>query len=265
MTRRITHGIVRELYNAVFNPSRFVRAQTSSYTQSRVGVVVEANRLVVVYVLNLLLYAVPLTLAGVGVQKSQPAPDWFAASAFAAFADPNALWQFWTALLDNCSFITVALVITFLNYHAAVALSLSSKGVLQTMHTVVYTTSAYLAAIFTLVMHLSTSPTIQVADQIVINVQKSFFYFFIDALGSGLALPSGRPTPVDMANVTLEGKLAIAGLVISLLYYLYSLYLGARLNHGTTRTTAFLVIGAVGAAPAIYVVGIIVANTNGMI
>ncbi|WP_435360809.1 hypothetical protein [Haloarchaeobius sp. DFWS5] len=265
MTRRITVGIGRELYNALFNPSQFVRARTSSYTQTNVGTFVEVNRLVVVYVLNLLMYAIPLTLAGVGVQKSQPAPAWFEASVFAALADADALWQFLTALLENCSFITVALVITLLNYHVAMALSLNSKGILQTLHTVVYTTSAYLAAIFTLVMYLSTSPAIEVADEIVINVQKSFFYFFIDATGSGLALPSGRPEPVVMANLTQEGKLAIAGLVISLLYYLYSLYLGARLNHETTRSGALLVIAAVGAAPAIYVVGIIFANINGMI
>ncbi|WP_439025732.1 hypothetical protein [Haloarchaeobius sp. DT45] len=265
MSRRITIGIVRELYHAVFRPSDFVQARTSSYTQSRVGTVVEANRLVVVYIANLLLYAIPLTLAGVGVQKSQPAPEWFANSVFAAFAEPTPLWQFWTALIENCSFITVALIITLINYHAAVALLLSSRGILQTMHTVVYTTSMYLAIIFSLVMHLSTSPTIQVADDLVINVQKAFFYFFIDTLGSNLELPQGRPEQILLTNVTQEGQLVIAGLVLSLLYYLYSLYLGARLNHGTSRVTALLVIGAVGAAPALYVVGIILANTYGAV
>ena len=43
------------------------------------------------------------------------------------------------------------------------------------------------------------------------------------------------------------------------LYYLYSTYLGARINHGAARFTRFLVLAAVAAAPELHIVGTILA------
>ena len=64
---------------------------------------------------------------------------------------------------------------------------------------------------------------------------------------------------MNVAALSQEGQLVIAALVLCVLYYLYSMYLGARINHGASRFTGLLVLAAVVAAPALYVVGTIIA------
>ena len=233
-------GVVRGLFDAVFQPRRFVQSRTDNYAAGWVWTALEMNRLAVVYIVNLALYAVPLTLAG-------------------GLANPTSLWQFLSALVQNSAFLTVAAVLTLVNYHAAVLLTLNSKGVLQTAHTITYSTSAYLAGLFSLVWYLSQSATTEVAAAFVIAIQKEFIYFFIDALGSEFTLASGRPDAVNVAALSNEGQLVLAALVGCVLYYLYSMYLGARINHGASRFTGFLVLLAVAAAPALYIVGTILA------
>lgn len=255
-------GLVKGLFDAVFQPHRFVQSRTDEYAAGWVWTAFELNRLVVVYLVNLGLYAIPLTLAGIGVQSTAAAPEWFGVL-FGGIADPTTTWQFLSALIQNSAFLTVAALLTLVNYHAAVVLSLNSRGILQTAHTITYSTSAYLAGIFSLVWYLSQSSTTEVAAAFVIALQKQFIYVFIDLLGSDLALPSGRADPVPIAEVSAEGQLVIAGLVLCVLYYLYSMYLGARINHGASRFTGLLVLGAVAAAPALYIVFTILAYAFG--
>ena len=263
MARGYVAGVIRGLFDAVFQPHRFVQSRTDDYAGGWLWTTFEMNRLAVVYVVNLALYAVPLTLAGIGVQSDAAAPAWFAALV-GALGDPTTLYQFLSALVQNSAFLTVAAVLTLVNYHAAVVLALSSKGVLQTAHTITYSTSAYLAGMFSLVWYLSQSATTEVAAAFVAGLQAKFIYYFIDVLGSDLALGSGRPEPVAIDAMSQEGQLVVALLALCVLYYLYSMYLGARINHGASRFTGVLVLGAVGAAPALYVVGTILAYELGL-
>jgi hypothetical protein len=256
-------GVVRGLFDAVFQPHRFVRSRTDEYSGGWLWTTFELNRLAVVYVVNLALYAVPLTLAGIGVQSSADAPAWFA-SIVGGLSDPTMTWQFLSALVQNSAFLTVAAILTLVNYHAAVLLTLNSRGILQTAHTITYSTSAYLAGMFSLVWYLSQSETTTVAAEFVVALQAQFVYLFIDLLGSDLALPSGRPDPVNIASISNEGQLVIAALVLCVLYYLYSMYLGARINHDASRFTGLLVLGAVAAAPALYITGTILAYAFGL-
>ncbi|NHN42486.1 hypothetical protein G9C85_12740 [Halorubellus sp. JP-L1] len=256
-------GVVRGLFDAVFQPHRFVRSRTDEYAGGWLWTALELNRLAVVYVVNLALYAIPLTLAGIGVQSTAASPEWFAA-VVGGFSDPETAWQFLSALVQNSAFLTVAAVLTLVNYHVAVLLTLNSDGILQTAHTITYSTSAYLAGMFSLVWYLSQAETTSVAAEFVVALQAQFVYLLIDLLGSDLALPSGRPDPVNIAAISNEGQLVIAGLVVCVLYYLYSMYLGARINHGASRFTGLLVLAAVGAAPALYIVGTILAYELGV-
>lgn len=260
MTTGYVAGVIRGLFDAVIAPRRFVQSQTDEYAAGWTWTAIEFNRLAVVYVVNLALYAVPLTLGGIGVQSSAQAPAAFT-SLVAPLADPNTAWQFLDALVQNSAFLTVAAVLTLLNYHAAVVLTLNSRGVLQTAHTITYSTSAYLAGMFSLVWYLSQSESTSVAAEFVVALQAQFVYLFIDLLDSDLALPSGRPDTVAISNVSGEGQLIIATLALCVLYYLYSMYLGARINHGASRFAALVVVGAVAAAPALYIVGTILVNS----
>lgn len=255
-------GVIRGLFDAVFQPHRFVQSRTDEYAAGWAWTALELNRLAVVYVVNLALYAVPLTLAGIGVQSTAAAPEWFAALS-GGVADPETTWQFLSALVQNSAFLTVAALLTLVNYHLAVLVTLNSRGVLQTAHTITYSTSAYLAGIFSLVWYLSQSATTTAAAGFVAGVQAEFVYALIDALGSDLALPGGRPEPVQVSAISGEGQLIIGGLALCVLYYLYSMYLGARINHGASRFTAVLVLLAVAAAPALYIVGTILAHAFG--
>jgi hypothetical protein len=244
------------VFNAVFYPSRFVQANIIEQTGSRLQKLYTANRLLIVFFVNLVLYAVPLTLAGFGeVPTGSSAPTVIAAVSDLLSINAVDLWEFTRRFLQNCFYITLATGLTFVAFHASVIITLQSSGVLPTLHTVVYSTSAYLAGAFSVVWYLSTSSSIVAADALLLSVQKRFIYFFIDWMGVDLTLPSGRPQPVELDDLTVQGELAIALLLALSLYFVYSLYLGSRLNHGASRLSSALTIVTVSFMPAVFVLG----------
>ena len=243
------------LFDAIFRPSRFVGAEHASIYGSWFDRTGQLIRLLGIYVLNVALYASPLTLAGFGVPANASAPAWFNSLVGRGLGEPDAVWGLALAFGQNSAFLLVASALTLVTFHAGVLLTLESKGVLQTVHTIVYSTSAYLAGIFTVVWYLSTDPGVTTARDLVIALQKQFIYTFIDALGADVALPSGRARPVALDHLTGEGTMALALLALVGLYYFYSLYLGTRINHRTSRTTAMIAVAAVAVSPAIYVAG----------
>jgi len=253
----------RGTFNAVFQPEHFVATQTTGADRTLFVTLRTVLRLAWVYVANLLVYAVPLTLGGVGVTTEAAAPAWFRSLWLPGVSDPAAFWQFLVALANNCLFLFALTVLVLGTYHLGVLVTLNSDGIVRTVHTVVYSTSAYLAVMFSVTWYLSQNPAIQVADDLLVWVQKRFFYFFIDLLGASLELPGGRPDPVTISGLSLQGQVALAVLALSALYLLYSLYLGARLNHNTSRSSALLVVLTVCAAPAVYAVGTILVNAAG--
>lgn len=258
-------GAIVGLFNAIFRPSRFVAGRTTAQSGNRLYVLRKLGYLLVVYLTNLALYATPLTLTGFGVDQTATPPEWFARSAVASFGEPVALWRFLTGFTQNSAFLFVATVLTLVTFHTGVVLSRNSKGLLRTVHTVVYSTSAYLAGIFTIVWYLSTNEAVATTRELVIAAQASFIYFFIDLMGSDLGLPGGRPDPVALSDLSGDGTLLLALLVIMGFYYLFSLYLGTRINHHTSRFIGLLVVGFVALSPAVYVVGLVVASSGGLL
>ncbi len=254
---------VRGTVNAVFRPEAFVATRGGSVDRTLLATGRTLVRLLYVYVANLLLYAVPLTLGGVGVQSDAAPPSWFGALWLPGVSDTAAFWQFLVALANNCLFLLALTLLVLGTYHFGILVTLNSQGIVRTVYTVVYSTSAYLAVMFSVTWYLAQSPAIGVADDLLVWIQKRFFYFFIDLMGVGLELPGGRPDPVAITGLTLQGQFALAVLGLSALYLLYSLYLGARLNHRTSRSGAVLVVIAVSAAPAVYAIGTILFNTLG--
>ena len=263
MAGNVAVRTARGTFNAVFRPEEFVVTHAEAADRSWLATGRTILRLVWVYVANLLLYAVPLTLGGIGVSSTATSPAWFQSLWLPGVSDPTAFWQFLVALANNCLFLLALTALVLGTYHLGVLVTLNSAGVVKTVHTVVYSTSAYLAVMFSVTWYLAQSSAVTVADDLLVWIQKRFFYFFIDLLGAGLELPGGRPEPVTVSGLTLEGQLALAVLVLSALYLLYSLYLGARLNHGTSRSSALLVVITVSAAPAVYAIGTILVNTAG--
>jgi len=258
-------GIILGLFNAVFRPSKFVAGRTTVESGDRLFVLRKLGYLIAVYTINLALYATPLTLTGFGVDESATPPEWFVRSFAADVGEPVTLWQFLTGFAQNSAFLLVATVLTLITFHTGVFLSRSSKGFLRTVHTVVYSTSAYLAGIFTIVWYFSTNESVTTARNLVIAAQKAFIYFFIDLMDSNLGLPGGRPETIVLSDLSSDGTLLLALLVVVGFYYLFSLYLGTRINHHTSRFIGLLVVVFVALSPAVYVTGLITAYSGGLV
>jgi len=254
-------ALAGSMFDAVFRPERFVSVRREAAFRTRLGLARQVVGLVAFYVWNVFLYALPLTLAGIGFTSTASAPGWFAALVPATVGDPAGLWRLLVGLFQNSAFLTIATAVVLVSYHGAVLVSRGSGGLLESVHTVVYTTGAYLAAMFTGVMFLSTTPGLETAETLVLNVQKAGFYAVIDWLGADVALPGGRPGQLVVGGLTTTGELILALLVVASLYFVYSLYLGARLNHGMNRLQSTAVLVAISAAPVIYIAGSVVYST----
>lgn len=251
-------AVLTRLFDAVARPARFVAVQQTMYVRSRLDLFDQFLKLSWVYVGNLLLYAVPLTLAGIGFTSTATPPSWFATIVGGVAQDPDPLWQLTVGTVQNSVFLTAATGVVLVAYHSAVVVSLESRGFLQSVYTVVYATSAYLATIFTAVMYLSTTAGVSRARNLVIDAQKTVFYVVIDALNANVDLPGGRPDALVLSGLSPRGELVIGLLLVAAGYFLNSLYLGARVNHGVGRFKGLLIVSTVMLAPGAYVVGTIV-------
>jgi len=257
-------ALVRGGFNALFRPHRFVEFQTSTYASTRIETLRQLGSLLGVYVVNLAAYAIPLTLAGIGVQSSQQPPPGYRSGVGQYGLEPAASWQLLSAFIQNSLYITAVTAITLVTFHAGVLLVRDSRGVVQSMHTVVYTTSAYLAAVFSGVWYLTNQEGVAGARELVRNLQAEFVYAIIDVFGADLELPGGRPGELVPGSVSPAGQWVLALLVVAVLYYLFSLYLGARINHHASRSNALLAIVAVALSPVVYVGGSVVAYLIGV-
>jgi hypothetical protein len=247
--------VLTQVYNALLFPSRFVGADVAWTDGSAVRDVAVVGRLLGVFGGNLVLYAVPLTLAGFGTVAESAPPPFLATIATPLGLGAAWTWDFLQRFAQNSLYISLAAALTFVAFHGSVYLTRSSTGVVPSLHTVVYSTSAYLAAVFSVVWFLSTSASVAVADTLVLNVQKRFVYAVIDATGVSLTFASGRPAPVSLADATPTDQVALAVLALTVGYFVYSLYLGSRINHGASRLTATLTVVTVASTPLVFVLG----------
>ncbi|MFB6106229.1 MAG: hypothetical protein ABEJ70_04575 [Halobacteriaceae archaeon] len=263
MPRRIVTNTLRGFYDSVFSPGRLVSTRQTQRTGSVRHQLGQLWSLTVVYALNLVTYAGPLTAAGFGVESAPPMPAWFASGAGALGAP--VVWTYAYAFTLNSLYLLAGTVLTLVTFHVVVVLARQSRGFLRTAYAVSYSTSAYLGMIFTVAWLLSTYPGVDAAERLVVDAQKAFIYRVIDALGASVELPSGRPGPVDFGTLSGDGQVLLAALLVLVGYYLYSLYLASRLNHETDRITGLLVVGAVAISPVVYVAGSVLAYTTGLL
>jgi hypothetical protein len=155
----------------------------------------------------------------------------------------------------------VATGVVLLAYHSSILFVLSSRGFLRSFYTVVYATSAYLATIFTGVMYLSTASGVDRAQTLVIDAQKTVFYAVIDAVDADVGLPGGRPDELVLSGLSPKGEFIIGLLIVAALYFIYSLYLGARINHEMSRLKGLVVVVAIALAPVAYIAASVLYNT----
>lgn len=244
--------------DVVARPSRLVDANVDRETADSIDAIARGVWISAFYFANLVVYSLPLTLSGFGLQERRAAPGVVVAATDPFVGSPQAVWEFASALFQNSAFLFVASILVFLTFHFGLWLSRSSRGVIRSMWAVSYSTGIYIAVMFTIAWFVATSPAVAVADDLLLWIQSEFFYFFIDLLGAPFELPGGRVPPADTTQLTGLGKAALTGLVLSAVYALYVLFVGAKRFHGATNFEASVAVGFVLVSPAIYVVGTIV-------
>lgn len=254
MARRLP-GVSRNAVSVVFRPSSFVQAQDDTFTSGWVPKAYVAGRLTAFYVFNLLVYTLPLTLSGVGIQSAPAMPEWWAPMTGAITATPVAFWELCYAMVFNTVFLFAGSALTFLSFHGGVILTRSNRGILQSFHTVVNSTGVYLAAIWTIVIYIQQTEALAVTRNLLIALQSRFFYQVVQSAGLDLVPPGYPPEQVNLAEMTGAGELALVAFVVAALYYFYSLYLGARINHETGRLDSVLTILLVAMSPVAYALG----------
>jgi hypothetical protein len=254
-------NVVSGLYDAVLRPAALVEARTGREREgSLLNQLGQLRRLLVVYVVNLAAYAGPLTVAGFGRQNVPEMPAGFD-GAFGGLGGPET-WGLAFGFAQNSLFLLAATGLTLLSVHVSMVVTFQSNGFLRTAYAVIYSTSAYLAGIFTVVWYLSTTEGVAAARSLVVDLQSAFIYAVIDWFGADLGLPGGRPGALDPGQLTTHGQSVLAVLVVLVAYYLYSLYLGARINHEADRIEGLLVVLAVVASPVVYIGASILAYTT---
>lgn len=247
--------VLSGLFDAAFRPSQFVNAQRATYSTSKLAAISQVLHISVVWGINLALYALPLTLAGIGFTATGDAPPSFAATVEPLVRSPDTAWRLLVGFVQNSIFLTVATIIALIAFHGSVLVAGGSRGIVQSIHTVVYTTSAYLVGMFTVVMYLSTTSRVDRTREFVVNLQANFIQWTIDLVGVDLSLSGIDPGPLTLAGISQTGASLLSMLTVLSFYFIYSMYLGARLNHGMSRTGGALVVVGVLASPVVYIVG----------
>jgi hypothetical protein len=248
-------NILRQPINAIFRPSEIVDTPPTYDAGSSLRKIRLGATLLIFFIGNLLLYTLPLALAGIGAISTDLQPPIVFESLIPGFIEPNEAWLFLLRVTQNSLFLLTAAVITFVAFHISITITRSSKGIVRSLRVITYSSALYLATIFTLVWLASTNPNIGVADELLLSLQSEFIYYFIDLLDASLELPGGRTSRPNLSNLTTTGIAILSGLTITISYYAYMLYLGARKTHNTSRIESGFVVLFVAASPALYVIG----------
>ena len=217
-------GQIRILFDIVFNPQNLIES-SSRYTDQSI-----LNRLrifisvTIFFILNVIIYALPLSLSEIG------------------FIDGTRL----ELLLNNSGIIIASGFLTYSLYHSGVWLMRGSGGLISSYRIVMINTSIYLAIIFNLLWFGTEQETLRGLFNWTFQ---EFFLIVADYLGIYQEISedfSGFPTTTPNSAMLEPSEVAlIIGVIISLCYYLYVLYLGTRKVHNLTRYESMLVAGFV--------------------
>lgn len=221
---RIGIGRIRILFDIVFNPQNLIESSSRYTDQSVVGKSRTMISVTIFFLLNVIIYALPLSLQGIGFVSGDP-----------------------VRLLVNNSGIIVAFgFLTYFLYHSGIWLTRKSDGIIPSYQIVMINTSIYLAIIFNL-LWIGASQMETIRNLFNWTFQE-FFILIAGYLGisqSGIFSGETPTTSPDSAMLAPVEQVLVIGLTISLCYYLYVLYLGARKVHDLTRYESILVIGFV--------------------
>jgi len=253
--RTIVSGTAKGLFHALLQPSKLVSVSGRQTDQSVLAKIQQARALLVVYLLNLMLYAGPLTLAGIGIRSTSTVPGWLQVL---FGSDQGLLAVYLAGFIRNSAYMFGFTLAALGANHLALVIIGQSKGFLRTAYSVVYSASVYLAGIFTVVWYLTTAAGAEAARNLVLDLQVLFIYSVIDYTGASVQYRVPRPQNLATSGFSQVGEFALVTLAVLTCYFFYSLYLGARLNHDADRYEGLVTILIVFALPFVYVFGSII-------
>lgn len=246
-------GQVTWLYDIAFRPSDLFEGSSAYTSQSildRLSIVVSVT---LFFLANVLLYALPLSLAGIGFVEDEPAHPQFAEFSQGLVNDPDYWWMVLVRLVNNAEFLVIFGFLTYVLFHVGIWLTGKSKGLIQSYRIVMINTSIYLAIIFNLAWYAVGSERTAIARDFVDWLFREYFAFVANLVGT--APPFPVELPPNLANLSPMGKATLVALLVSVCYYVYVLYIGARKVHDLTRYEAAVVMGFALSSPLLFAAG----------
>lgn len=246
-------GQVRWLFDIAFRPRELIEASSADRSRSifdRLNIFVSVT---LFFLANVILYALPLSLAGVGFVEDEPAHPQFAEFSQSIVNDPDYWWMVLVRLVNNAEFLVIFGFLTYVLFHVGIWLTGKSTGLIQSYRIVMINTSIYLAIIFNLAWYAVGSDQTAIAREFVDWLFREYFAFVANLVGT--APPFPLELPPNLANLSLMGKATLVGLLVSVCYYVYVLYIGARKVHDLTRYEAAVVMGFALSSPVLFAAG----------
>lgn len=246
-------GQVRWLFNIAFRPRELIDAPSVSHSQSifdRVNIFISVT---IFFLANVILYALPLSLAGIGFVDDEAAHPQFAEFSQGIVNDPDYWWMVLVRLVNNAEFLVIFGFLTYVLFHVGIWLTGKSTGQIHSYRIVMINTSIYLAIIFNLAWYAVAGEQTVIARDFVDWLFREYFAFVANLVGT--APPFSLEVPPNLANLSPMGKAMLVGLLVSVCYYVYVLYIGARKVHDLTRYEAAVVMGFALTSPVLFAAG----------
>lgn len=249
-------GQFRRLFDVIFNPQRLIQTPSGRHQASFFNQIRIIGRTSVFFIANVVLYAFPLALAGVGFVGETEAPDLFTRATQSVLSNPDNAWMILLRLVNNSLILTTIGIITFVTYHLGIWITRSSNGVILSYRIVTINTSIYLAVIFNLAWFAANHDQVRIIGDLIDWALQRHFELVANVLPASSPFRAAGERP-ELADISLLGELILVGLIVSLCYYLYVLYIGSISAHGATRYEAAIVVSFMIFTPVLYAISTI--------
>lgn len=244
---------VRWLIDVILFPGNVVRNPAVSNRSSLIARIKVFLRLTVFFIVNIVLYALPLSLAGIalGVSEREPLtliveivdalPE---SSLITASGASNVLLR----LANNSISLIVFAFLSFLMYHIGIFFTRKSDGAILSYYTIMISTSIYLAILFNISWYMVAQT--ETARYLIDWAVRQFFISSANLINVEPTVSAGEFQ--NLSALSTEGQIGFILLAVFLCYYIYVLYVGARSLHELTRYESITVVGFVSTSPVVF-------------
>jgi hypothetical protein len=231
--------------DALFRPGRFVASGRSGEPTDRTTRVAYAFRLIRLYTLNLFVYAFPAAVASPRLVSGAPG-------------------EFLTEILFVSILLISLTVFTYWLFYAGLRLTGYRVGILETARVIIYGVAIYLASSLTIARVALVFPNVNEYLRLTVaRGMQRILEPLLDAVGSGQTAGAFVRTHPAFADVSFAAQLPtlgqlptllLAAAIVAALYFLWSVYLTARLEFGVDPVSAAVTTGLVLTAPFLILV-----------